>query len=199
MTAPGYARPPPPARQETTTNPSSRKQDTMITLKGSPTSFAIAGDRTHAFEIPLDREQLHPKVGKAFGVLEAARAAEAKVRKDNPGDRTATADANETVKEALDTLYDTAAGSAKATREHAAQQYDTAVRRYARALDHAQEALQTAATAAQVHRQAALSHGVGIATGQVGRAALTAHSVSELIETLPALPAIDEPTVDGRR
>jgi len=94
---------------------------------------------------------LHLRVSKAFAAVEAARAAHQKVMREKASDRAALADANEAIRDAVGELCDTAAaGGAKATREQAAERYDAATRRYARAIEGAQAALQEAVTAAQV-------------------------------------------------
>lgn len=163
----------------------------MISLKGTTSTFIVPGDRGHEFTVPLDRGLLHPKVAKAFGALEVARDAHQKVAQEKRGDRAAQAEANEQVKAAVHGLYDQAGASAKATREHAAEQYEMAVRQYVRAIEAAQAALQTAASAAQVYDQAAAGHAIGINPVSRARAVMTAHVVSGQLEALPPLPAID--------
>lgn len=162
-----------------------------IDLKGRPVSFVVAGDRAHDFAIPTDREHLHPKVAKALGAVEAAWDGAQKVMKENRSNRTAMADANDHVRDAVHSLYDQAGASAKATREQAAEQFEYAARQYARAIEQAQAALQAAATAAQVYDMAAGGHGVGINPTSRAKAVVTAHMLSGQLTALPVLPGVD--------
>lgn len=162
-----------------------------ITLKGTTRTFVVAGDRAHEFTVPLDRDQLHPKVLKALDALQAAGDAEQKVMREKRSDRAAMADANDAIRDAVDNLYDVAGANARPTREHAAEQYDMAARRYARAIEQAQGALQSAVTAAQVFDLAAGGHAVGISDKSRALAVTTAHMLSQQIDALVALPAVD--------
>lgn len=192
MTAPGNARPPPAGRAADDPNlMPTESRSTVITLKGTTSEFIVPGDRAHRFDLPLDRDLLYPKVLKAFAIAEAAGDAYRKATQEKPNDRAGQAEAAAQVKAAVHGLYDQAGASAKATRELASEQYEMATRQYARAIEAAQAALQTVASAAQVYDQAAGGHAVGINPASRARAVLAAHVLSEQIEVLPGLPAID--------
>jgi hypothetical protein len=159
-----------------------------VDLKGRPVSFVVNGDRAHTFSVPSDQAHLHPRDNEALVAAESARETE---RKTKVSDKAARREANDAVRTALESLCDVAAANSKATREHASERYELAVRRYARAVEQAQAAAQEAATAAQVFDKAAHSDGVGISDQSKAHAVRIARIASEHLDALPALPAID--------
>ncbi|MER7927038.1 hypothetical protein ABTY96_28430 [Streptomyces sp. NPDC096057] len=164
----------------------------MIDTKGTPCSFVVAGDRAHHFAMPRDLGMLPPKVAKAYEKLtDAARAAQELAGK-NGGDRAARTEANDTVRAALAELYDQAAATTKAARELYDEQFEYALRRFARAIEDAQNALQGAVTAAQLFDQAANGHAVGLNPGLGTKSVMFARAASETLEKLPKIPALGE-------
>lgn len=158
-----------------------------VDLKGRPVSFVVNGDRAHTFSVPSDQAHLHPRVNEALVAAESARETE---RKTKASDKATRRKANDTVRDAVESLYDTAAVNAKATREHAAERFELASRRYARAIEAAKAALQEAATAAQVYDQAVHGHGVGIDPRSRAKAVVTAANLSQQLADLFPLPEV---------
>ncbi|MFC8201341.1 hypothetical protein ACFUTV_38990 [Streptomyces sp. NPDC057298] len=163
----------------------------MIDTKGTPTSFVIAGDRSHEFSMPRDLAVLPEKVAKAYQRLVDARAAEQKASAKNNLNYPAMKAANDAVRDALHELYDTAAATSTAARQQYSEQYEYGLRRYERAIADAQAALQDVVTAVQLHDQAARGHGVGLKPGTGTKPVMIARVLSESLETLPALPALE--------
>ncbi|MGW2620349.1 hypothetical protein [Streptomyces sp. NPDC001500] len=163
----------------------------MIDVKGTPYSVTIAGDRAHVFAMPRDPEALPEKVAKAYQRLTDAQRAEQQASGKNANNYVAMKEANDAVRDALHRLYDTAASTSKAARQQYGEQFEYGARRYARAVEEAQAALQQVVTAAQLHDQAERGHGVGLNPDAKSKAVMTARLLSETLEQLPALPAID--------
>jgi len=163
----------------------------MIDTKGTPYSVSIAGDRGHEFAMPRDLAMLPEKVAKAYQRLVDAHRAEQKAAGKNSTNYAAKKEANDAVRDALADLYDTAAAGSKAARQQYAEAYDDGIRRYARAVAEAEAALQSVVTAAQLHDQAESGHGVGLNPAAKSRAVMIARLLSETLEHLPVLPALD--------
>ncbi|MGW6261356.1 hypothetical protein [Streptomyces sp. NPDC055085] len=163
----------------------------MIDYKGVPYSVNISGDREHPFAMPRDLGVLSPKVAAAYEKVVAAQKAEAKDSAKNANNFVAMKDANDAVHAALGELYDVAASTSQAARQQYAEVYEYGVRRYVRAIADAQSALQDIATAAALNDQAAHGHGVGLNPVSTMKSVMTARVLSESLETLPAIPALE--------
>lgn len=163
----------------------------MIDAKGTPYSVNIFGDRSHEFALPRDLSLLPEKVATAYQRVVDAQRAEQKDAGKNANNYTAMKEANDKVRDALADLYDTAAAGSKAAQQKAGEAYDYGARRYARAIAEAQAALQSTVTAAQLHDQAEHGHGVGLNPAAKSKAVMIARLLSETLEQMPALPALD--------
>ncbi|OPG03068.1 hypothetical protein B1R27_30080 [Streptomyces sp. GKU 895] len=164
----------------------------MIDTKGTPCSFVIAGDRAHDFAMPRDLGMLPPKVVKAFEKLTAASRAEQQSMGKNSTNYAAKKEANDLVKTALGELYDTAAATSKAARQQYGEAYEYGVRRYLRAIEDARAALQDVVTASLLYDQAANGSAVGLSSINGVKPAMGAHHIYQALETLPAIPALEE-------
>ncbi|QFZ74001.1 hypothetical protein GFH48_12765 [Streptomyces fagopyri] len=163
----------------------------MIDVKGTPWAVNISGDREHPFAMPRDLAMLPPKVAAAYEKVVAAQKAEAKGPAKNGNNFVAMKETNDAVRAALGELYDVAASTSQAARQQYAEAFEYGVRRYVRALADAQSALQDVATAAALYDQAAHGHGVGLNPVSTMKAAMTARSLSESLESLPAVPELE--------
>lgn len=164
----------------------------MLDTKGVPCTFTIAGDRSHDFSMPRDLGMLPPKVAAALDKATAAAKAERDSMGKNGANYTARKDANDLVKVALNELYDTAAATSKAARQQYDEAFEYAVRRFARAMEDAKDALQSVVIAAQLYDQAAHGHAVGLAPGLGTKPVMFARAAYETLETLPKIPGLEE-------
>jgi len=162
----------------------------MIDIKGQALAFSIAGDREHSFMLPVDRNTIPEQVAKALAKATAVRDKNAKDAAKLAHNYAARAEANQTLKDALGDVYEAAAASASAACDQYQAAYDHGTRRYARAMQEAQEALQQMATARQMWSQAKHGHGVGLDTA-VNPGLGLIHGLAEQLGRLPQLPAID--------
>lgn len=159
----------------------------MIDFNGSPVEVGIAGDRAHYFTMPLDRSTVPAKVLTAFKALEKTRKAHADARAG--GDAAAVAAADEALREALSHVYDTAAATSSASREHHQQGYSYEASKVARHLEDLQKALQKMSDHMQ---QAQHAGGVGFDanTRAVSPEVARLRLISEQLAALPAVPEL---------
>lgn len=162
-----------------------------IDFNGTPVSFTVSGRATYGFTLPRDRSTLPEKVAAALGAADAAREAEQKTRTKNGNDHAAIRTANEKLGAAVDDVYDVAAASSRARREHHLEEYNYAAAKLGRALGEAERALQTMADHAQ---QAVNPVGVGFSQ-EASRDAKVVSQLRFLVEQMAALPSV--PALEG--
>ncbi|MEU6373943.1 hypothetical protein [Streptomyces sp. NPDC046909] len=164
----------------------------MLDTKGTPCSFVVAGDRAHNFALPRDLNVMPPKLVKALEKLQAAARAEQESSGKNANNYVAMKEANDKVRDSLNEVYDTAAATSKAARQQYGEAYEYGVRRYLRAIEDARAALQDVVTASLLYDQAAHGSAVGLSSINGVKPAMGAHHIYQALETLPAIPALEE-------
>ncbi|MEU5892523.1 hypothetical protein ABZ835_37640 [Streptomyces sp. NPDC047461] len=164
----------------------------MLDTKGTPVSVVIAGDRAHSFALPRDVSVMPPKVLKALEKVQAAAKAEQEASGKNANNFVAMREANDKVRDALNELYDTAAAGSTAARQQYREAFEYGVRRYQRAIEDAQAALQDVVTASLLYDQAANGCAVGLSGLNGVKPAMGAQYIYAALETLPTVPALEE-------
>jgi uncharacterized membrane protein YqiK len=157
-------------------------------FNGSAFQAVIPGDRAHHFVLPLDRSTVPPKTLAAVEAVEKAVKAAATTREKKPHDLNAQRAAADAVRTAVHDLYDRAASTSRADRQHHEENYAYATAKFTRAIGEAQAALQMLADHAL---QADNPGGVGFKANERS----TSPTVSRLrviADTLTNMPAVPE-------
>jgi hypothetical protein len=157
----------------------------MIDFNGSPVSAMVPGDREHRFRLPLDRASVPPKTLAALDAVQGATKAAADAHTPK-----AQQAAGDVVRAAVGDLYDRAASTSRADREHHREGYAYAAAKYDRAMGEAQAALQLLADHAQQY-----DNPVGVGFIEDSRAksqtVVHLHLVADALKNMPTLPELE--------
>jgi hypothetical protein len=158
----------------------------VIDFNGSPTGATVAGDRHHEFRMPRDRATVPPKTLAALTAVEDAVDAASKATTPK-----AKQQATDAVRAAVGDLYDRAASTSRADREHHHEGYAYGAAKLARALADAQAALQLMADHAQQYDNPS---GVGFKANSRDKSptVMRLHLISEALGNMPAAPELGE-------
>jgi hypothetical protein len=157
-----------------------------IDFNGTPTGATVAGDRHHEFRMPRDRTTVPPKTLAALTAVQDA--VEVSSKATTPKARQQATDA---VRAAVGDLYDRAASTGRADREHHREGFAYSAAKFARALADAEAALQRMADHAQQFDNPA---GVGFKVDHRDRsqAVMRLHLIAEALGNVPAAPELGE-------
>jgi len=153
-------------------------------FKGTPMGATVPGDRTHEFRLPLDRSTMPPKTLAALDAVQEAVKTASSARSHK-----AQQEAGDAVRSAVGDLYDRAASTSRADREHHQEGYAYASAKFARAVGEAQAALQAMADHAQ---QADNPTGVGFKADHRANspALVQLRLIADALTSLPAVPEL---------
>ncbi|MFF1743525.1 hypothetical protein [Streptomyces mirabilis] len=156
-----------------------------IDFNGSPFAANVAGDREHRFRLPRDTASVPPKTLAALDAVQ--QAVKATTDATTPKARQA---ASEAVRAAIGDLYDRAASTSRADREHHREGYAYAAAKFSRAMGEAESALQLLADHAQQY-----GNGVGIGFAEDMRAnspaVLQLRLLADAFKSMPAVPELE--------
>ncbi|MFF2511673.1 hypothetical protein [Streptomyces sp. NPDC058086] len=157
----------------------------MTDFNGSSISALVPGDREHRFRLPLDRSSVPPKTLAALDAVQQAVKATADAT--TPKAKQA---AGEAVRTAVDGLYDRAASTSRADREHHREGYAYAAAKFNRAIGEAQAALQLLADHAQQYGNGA---GIGFAEDMRANSPAVLHLrlLADSFKSMPAVPELE--------
>lgn len=157
-----------------------------VDFNGTAVGYTVNGRSTYSFELPRDRATLPVKVASALAKADAAVAAEREVYGKDGNDHVGQRAANEKTGAAVDDVYDVAASTSRARREHHLEGFGYAAAKLSRALGEAERALQGMADHAQ---QAVNPSGVGFSR-EASKGAKTVVQLRFLVEQMAALPSV---------
>lgn len=154
-------------------------------FNGSAVYAMVPGDREHRFRLPLDRASMPAKTVDALDVVQQATKAAGAATTPK-----AQQAASEAVRAAVADLYDRAASTSRAGREHHREGYAYAAAKFNRAIGEAQAALQLLADHAQQFSNPA---GIGFPEDVRANPPVMAqlHLIDDSFKSLPAVPDLE--------
>ncbi|MFC4500663.1 MULTISPECIES: hypothetical protein [Streptomyces] len=156
-----------------------------VDFNGTPVSANVAGDREHHFLLPRDQSTIPPKTLAALTAMQDAVDAAAKATTPK-----ARQDAADNIRTAVGDLYDRAASTSRADREHRHEGYGYGAAKLARALDEVQTAVQLMADHAQQYDNPV---GIGFRADRRDRskAVMQLQLIADTLANLPAVADLD--------